>query len=816
MPYSILNTRAPRVDAIDKVTGKAEYTDDLSRSGMLRAAILHSPIAHGRILNIDVSKAARLAGVKAIVTGEEAGNIIYGVSPARFDENILCRDKVRYVGDEIAAVAAIDQDTAREAVSLIDVEYEELPPVLDGLHAMEDGLPQLHDRYPKNICAEVHWNFGDCGAAEKEADIIRTDSMTSKMQDAAFLEPQAILAEMGSDGRLTMWSSTQAPHYVQRTLAMALKLPVEKVRVIKPAVGGGFGPKASCSTAELVSCLLAIKTGKPVKLTFDREQVFLHSRARHQFFHTMTTGAKKDGTILFLRHKCILDGGAYASFGIATVYYAGSLLGGPYRLKNMQYDGVRVVTNKPACGAQRGHGAVIARALFETQLNEISLEIGIDPVELRLKNVMGRGETTCNELYMSSLGMKECLEAVRDTSGWAEKARSYAEFAKSSDDLKLNESPDANVRRGIGVACGFFVSGAGYPIYRSETFHATVVTRVSETGGQIIVESGAADIGQGSDTMLAMITAEVLGVPLSDVKVISGDSDLSVDLGAYSSRTTLMAGAAAKEAAEMCREKIFTELAKRLGGSPDDLYIENATIRSRKGSLDFGEIREQFAREHFGFDDVPNGEYLTFREAARIAYLGCGTIVGTGKYKPPKLGGSFKGATVGTSPAFGCSAQVAEVAVDIETGEVTVERVTGAHDCGFAINRTQVEGQMQGSVSMGMGEALLEEIKYDRRGNILNANLAEYKIPTSMDIPIIDAVIVETNEPNGPFGAKEVGEGAIMPTIPAILNAITNATGVRISDLPATPEKIVKALRGGAGKAGTGKVDEFLGLARMG
>ncbi len=790
MSYSILNSRAPRVDAVDKVTGKAQYTDDLSHPGMLRAAILHSPIAHGRILNIDVSKAAKLPGVKAVVTGEEAGSIVYGVSPARYDEYILCRDKVRYVGDEIAGVAAIDLDTALEAVSLIEVEYEELPPVFDGLRAMDEGLPQIHDRYPNNICAEVHWNFGDCETAEKEADIIRTDSMTSKMQDAAFLEPQAILAEMGSDGRLTMWSSTQAPHYVQRTLAMALKLPVEKVRVIKPAVGGGFGPKASCSTAELVSCLLAMKTGKPVKMTFDREQVFLHSRARHQFFHTMTTGAKKDGTILFLKHKCILDGGAYASFGIATVYYAGSLLGGPYRMKNMRYDGVRVVTNKPVCGAQRGHGAVIARALFETQLNEISREINMDPVELRLKNVMGRGETTCNELYMSSLGMKECLEAVRDASGWVEKAKDYA----SNTQAKTNDSTESPIRRGIGVACGFFVSGAGYPIYRSETFHATVVTRVSESGGQIIVESGAADIGQGSDTMLAMITAEVLGVPLNDVKVISGDSDLSVDLGAYSSRTTLMAGAAAKEAAEMCRDRIFAELAKRFGVDSEDLYIENATIRSIKGVLDIAEIREQFAKEHFGFSDLPKGEFLTFSEAARIAYLSFGTIVGTGKYKPPKLGGSFKGATVGTSPAFGCSAQIAEVAVDMETGEVTLERVVGAHDCGFAINKTQVEGQMQGSVSMGMGEALLEEIKYDRRGNILNANLAEYKIPTSMDIPIIDAVIVETNEPNGPYGAKEVGEGAIMPTIPAILNAITNATGVRITDLPATPEKIVTEL----------------------
>ncbi|MFH0764788.1 MAG: molybdopterin cofactor-binding domain-containing protein [Calditrichota bacterium] len=418
MTYKILNTRAPRVDAVDKVTGKALFTDDLSRPGMLRCAILHSPIAHGRILNINTAPAARLAGVKAIITGREAGKVVYGVSPARYDENILALDKVRYVGDEVAAVAAVDIDTALEAVSLIEVEYEELPPVLDGEHALDPGQPLVHDKYERNICAQVHWHFGDVEAAEKEADYIRTDRLTSKMQDAAFLEPQAILAEADNSGRLTMFSSTQAPHYVQRTLAMALELPIEKVRVVKPAVGGGFGPKASCSTAELVTCKLALLTGRPVKMTFDREQVFLHSRARHQFFHTITTGVKRDGSLVFLKHHCILDGGAYASFGIATVYYAGSLLGGPYRLKNMKYDGYRVVTNKPACGAQRGHGAVIARALFETQLDRIAEELGLDPLEMRLKNVMATGETTCNELYMSSLGMRECLEAVKEASGW--------------------------------------------------------------------------------------------------------------------------------------------------------------------------------------------------------------------------------------------------------------------------------------------------------------------------------------------------------------------------------------------------------------
>ncbi|MBU8933501.1 MAG: molybdopterin-dependent oxidoreductase [candidate division Zixibacteria bacterium] len=779
--YRILNTRSPRVDAADKATGRALYTDDLKRPDMLFAAILHSPVAHARIVNIDTSRAEKLPGVKAVVTHREAGTIPYGVSPARHDETIFCHDKVRYVGDEIAAVAAIDQDTALEAINLIKVDFEEIPVVLDGRTAADDGQPQLHDMYMNNVCAEVHWHFGDIEQGRKDSYLVHTDNLTSKMQDGAFMEPQSVLAETDFHGNLTMWSSTQAPHYVQRTLAMALNLPLHKVRVIKPAVGGGFGPKASCSTAELASCLLALKTGRPIKLTFDREQVFLHSRARHQFFHTMTTGVKKDGTLTFLEHNCCLDGGAYASFGIATVYYAGSLLGGPYRLDNMKYDGFRVVTNKPACGAQRGHGAVIARALFERQLDHIAEELRMDPIELRLKNIMEAGETTCNELFVSSFGMREALEAVLDSAAWKKK--------RSSDGRTNSDG------KGIGAACGFFVSGAGYSIYRSRTYHCTVITKVDEVGGGVTVSSGAADIGQGSDTVLAMITAEELGLELDDVRVVSGDSKLSVDLGAYSSRTTLMTGHACREAAQDAKRQILEAVAGMLEISPESLDLKDGLVVCKQGEIDFSALRKEYLREHKGFQNLPDGPQLTFAEASRIAFLELGSIVGTGKYRPPPLGGSFKGAAVGTSPAFGCSAQIAEVSVDLQTGEVTVDKITGAHDCGFAINVTQVEGQMQGSMMMGMGEALMEEVIYDKKGRIVNANLAEYKIPTALDMPSLDAIIVESNEPRGPYGAKEVGEGAIMPVIPSILNAIYDATGVRIDELPITPERLVAAMR---------------------
>jgi len=715
--------------------------------------------------------------VKCVITAREAGLVHYGVSPARYDETIFCHDRVRYVGDEIAAVAAVDLETALEAVSLIRVDYEELPAVFTIEESMAEGAPQLHEKYPGNICAEVHQEFGNVEAALADCDLVRTDTFKSKRQDGGFIEPQGCIAYYDKRGFLTLRTSTQVPHYVQRTIAMVLGLPVGRVRVVKPYVGGGFGPKAEANPMEMSACLLSMKTRKPVKMNYSREQVFLHCRGRHQFIHTLTTGVKKDGTLMALKNECYLDGGAYSSFGIATIYYSGSLLGGPYKLANMKYDGYRIYTNKPACGAQRGHGGVIARAAWEQQLDVIAGELGMDPVELRLKNMMSAGDISCNELKMNSLGMRECIEAVRDGSGWQK---------------KKGHLPKG---KGIGMACGFFVSGAGYPIYRSDTYHCTVTTRLSEDGGTVRVYTGSAEIGQGSDTTFAMITAETLGIPLDWVKVYSGDTEFGMDLGAYSSRQTLMTGHATKEAAVDVRRQVLGVLARELKIDIAELDIKDGYIVFKHGGVDFSELRQRYINEHIGWVDHPKGDQLTFREAARIAYLARGSIVGKGKYKPLHLGGSYKGATVGTSPAYGCSAQVVEVSVDMETGQVTVDKMTDAHDCGFAINRTSVEGQMQGSLLMGLGEALFEEVQFDEKGRILNPNFGEYKIPTALDMPNVDPIIVESHEPYGPYGAKEVGEGAIMPTIPAIMNAVYDATGVRIREFPLTPERVFTVLK---------------------
>lgn len=775
--YQVLNSRAPRLDGPVKATGRAKYADDLSMPGMLYAGILQSPLAHAKIVHIDTSRARKLPGVKAVITSKEVGLMKYGVSPARYDETLFAHDKVRYVGDEIAAVAAVDQDTVQEALSLIKVDFEELPAVFDMFEAMKEGAPLVHQEFLGNLNAEVHQEFGDTEGLLAGCDLVVNHTFLNKRQDAAFIEPHSCLAVFDLDGRLTLHTSTQVPHYVMRTTAMVLQMPVGNVRVAKPYVGGGFGPKCEATPLEMSTAFLARQTGKPVKMTYSREQVFLHSRARHQFYAEMSLGVKKDGTMMALRNKAILDGGAYTSFGIATVYYSGSLLGGPYKLKAMKYDGYRVYTNKPACGAQRGHGGVAHRAAFEQLVDITAEKLGIDPVEMRIKNIMTTGDMTINELDMSSLGMKACVESVRDGSDWKNKKG------------KLPKG------KGIGMACGFFVSGAGYPIYRSDTYHSTVVIKVSEDGGTINVLTGSAEIGQGSDTAMAMIAAETLGIPLENVRVYSGDTDLSVDLGAYSSRQTLMTGHATKEAAEHVKKRISDRLAEAVGCDPSIIEFKNGIVLFNGVPGDFEKIRTAYVKEHRGWTDPPKGEYLTFREAARLAFLNGGTIVGTGKYKPPRLGGSYKGAAVGTSPAYGCSAQVVEVTVDMETGEITIDHMTDAHDCGLAINRTLVEGQMQGSLSMGLGECLFEEVKFDSRGRILNASLGEYRIPTSLDMPNVKSIIVESNEPNGPYGAKEVGEGAIMPTIPAILNAIYDATGVRISELPVTSERLFMAIK---------------------
>jgi len=764
----VVGTSVPRYDAPDKVTGRAVYTADMRLPGMLHGKILTSRVAHGLIKRIDTSKARALEGVLDVLTGADVPDTRYGVSPARYDEHILAKERVRYVGDEVAAVVAVDEETAERAIRLIEVEYEELPAVFDPEEALADGAPVIHPenpRYANNVNTRVQWAFGDVEAGFAEADLVREQRFVGNRTFQAPIEPHASLARWEHHGeKLTLWSSTQVPHYVQHMLARTLGIAQGKIRVIRPAVGGGFGGKAETTPLDFCAVLFAQRTGRPVMMTYDRREMFYHFRGRHKQVMNLKIGVKKDGTITAVKFRSVLDGGAYTSFGVITAYYAGAMIPTLYKIGSYEFEGLRMYTNLPACGAFRGHGVPHPRFAFESLLDMIADDLGMDPIDIRLKNAMTPGTRTVNALDISSCELRATLERARDESGWREK-RGHLPPGK-----------------GIGVGCGGFVSGAGYPIYRSDFPHSNAMIRVYEDGQGVSLHIAAAEIGQGSDTVLVQIAAEELGIPYDRVHMVECDSTIApLDLGSYSSRVTLMAGNAVRMAASDARGKVLAAAARAMGCSPQSLSARDGRVFVT-------------ASPSFG---------MPWEEAARLAFSAQGPVVGVGHYRPPGgLGGDFKGSTVGTSPAYSFSTVVAEVSVDLETGLVTVDRVTDFSDAGTVINPMTLHAQVEGSVIMGIGETLMEDVVHLPDGSIANPNLHDYLIPGIGETPSsIFTRAVESYEPRGPFGAKEIGEGSLLPMLGAIANAVADATGVRVYELPITSERILKALkdkRGGA------------------
>jgi len=726
---------------------------------MLFGKILTSPHAHARILRIDTSKAAALPGVKAVITGADVPETTYGVSPARYDEHVLAKDRVRYVGDEVAAVAAVDEDTCRRALELIEVEYEVLPAVFDPFEAMREGAPRLHDhpRFARNINTRVEWHFGDVERGFAEADVVREETFVGNRTYQSPMEPHCALALWEPEGRLTLWTSTQVVHYVQHQMARLLEIPEGNVRVVMTHCGGGFGGKAEVNPLEICAVLLSRRTGHPVKMRYTREEMMRHCRGRHKQHIKMKIGVKRDGTITAVQEEAVLEGGAYSSFGIVAVYYAGAMVPTLYRLPAFKYDGYRVYTNLPACGAMRGHGCPHPRFAFEGVLDMLAADIGMDPLDLRLRNAMRPNSVTVNELDVGSCEFEACLKAVRERSGW---------------DAKRGKLPRG---RGIGIGCGGFVSGAGYPIYRSKFPHSNAFIRVAEDGAAATLFVGEADIGQGSSTVLAQIAAEAMGVPYEAMRIVTSDTQRTpLGLGTYSSRVTLMGGNACRMAGEAVRDQVLAAAANVLDAPPEALDARDGRV---------------FLRDH-----PERG--MPWAEAAARHFSEHGPLLGRGSYSPPEeLGGKFKGSTVGTSPAYSFCACVAEVEVDMETGRVKVLRLTDAHDVGTPINPTAVEGQSEGAGVMMLSEALLEDLVFDENGNLKNPSLHDYLIATTCDAPEIDTTIVPSYEPRGPYGAKEVGEGSTLPVIGAIANAISDAIGVRVRELPITPERILALIR---------------------
>ncbi len=813
--FSIIGKPMPMVDAAEKVTGHGKYTDDLSVPGMLVGKILHSPYPHARIRSIDTSRAKALPGVVAVVTGADAPTT-YGILPIGHDEHALCIDKVRYVGDNVACVAAVDEATAERALDLIDVDYELLPAWFDPEQSMQAQSEFIHANREHNIEKEYHHVFGDPDGGFAQADYIHAARYIANEVTHAAMEPHSTLASFeidsltGKQGRLTVWSSTQVPYYLQHKLSLVLDIPMAQIRVIKPLVGGGFGGKSEIIPLEIIAAVAARAANAPVKITYTREEVFWAHRGRPRTIIDLKTGVTSDGRIVSVAARVVQDGGGYCSYGPVTILYSGALLGALYDIPNVKYDGYRVLTNKPACGAMRGHGTVNVRFAFESALDEICIALNLDPAEVRRKNLLKPPCITVNGLRVLSYGLPECIEKVVSASKWNEKRRSGS------------RKPEAGVR-GLGLACSHYVSGAANSIIRSDMPHSTVNIKVDRDGG-VVAYTGASEIGQGSDTMTAQIVAEVLGCSISRVRVIAADTDLTpIDLGSYSSRVTLMAGNASLRAAEDVRKKIAASAARKLNCAPEDVVFghdmvwrkgvtppqtstpDAAAILETKdtprGSTEVkvqGRVEGQILRGALQQKRKEEGpkDWMTFEEAVVGAIDFSGALTGTGSYAPSDdaRGGKYKGGGVGPSPAYSYSAQVAEVSVDEETGEVTVHKIWAAHDCGRALNPVAVEGQVIGSVWMGLGQALQEEMVW-KDGLLMNPGMLEYRSPSSAESPDIECFIVESIDPEGPFGAKEAGEGSLAATIPAISNAIYDACGIRLREAPFTPERILAALR---------------------
>ncbi len=788
----VVGSPLPRVDAYSKVTGRALYADDILLPRMAYAKLLRSPHPHARILSIDIRKALALPGVLAVLTGEDLPRK-YGILPSSQDEYALAIDKVRYVGDPVAAVAALDPDTLEEALKLIEVEYEALPALMSIDEALAHPEVKIHEETRVgNIHKAVSYEFGDMEAGFAAADYIREDWFYYEGNTHAPIEEHACVAQWEPNpsdpvgGKLTLWSSTQTPHYVHRELSKVLNIPQSHIRVIAPNVGGGFGGKSDPFSHEICASELARRTGRPIKLTCTREEVFLIHRGRHPVKMWVKTGVKKDGTLTAMHFRSFLDGGAYGSYGVATTYYTGVLQTVTYKLPCYKFEGMRLFTNKPPCGPKRGHGTTQPRYAVEVHMDKIAHDLGIDPVELRRRNVVEPYSRTINGLRITSCALTECLDQVVARSNWREFQAAKQAEAKQSEQSDQNghaaSTETGSIKRGMGIAASTYICGAGKPIYWNDMPHSAVQIRL-DRGGGVTVYCGSTDIGQGSTSILAYIVAEELGIQPGRIHLETADTTLTpVDLGSYSSRVTFMAGNAAIAAARKLKEQLFAVAADYLRVSVEQLEAANDVIYN---------------------EDDP-GVSMPFENAVQLAEARFGALVSSGSYAPPEgIHGDYKGAGVGPSPAYSYSTCVAQVAVDVETGELTVEKLWLAHDIGQAINPLLAAGQVEGGGYMGFGEAVMEQQIF-RKGRHKIPSLLDYKLPTTLDTPEIETILIEIPDQEGPFGGKEAGQGPLNPVIPAIANAIYNAVGVRIDEVPITSDKLYKALRNVAQGKGPG------------
>lgn len=754
--YSIIGKRVPRIDGRIKVTGEAKFAADYEMPGMLWCKIARSPYPHARILYIDTSRALSLSGVKGVITGKDFGGWKWGWMPKTRDESPLAVDKVRYLGEAVAAVAAIDEDTAEEAAGLINIDYEILPGVFDPEDAMKDGAPQVHDHVKNNLSWDFHMNFGDVEKAFKESDLVREDRFETGRVITGYLEPPAAVALWDSSG-ITIWPAKQSPYFVYRHLAACFDLPLNKVRVVQPFIGGGFGGTKNDSLAgDFCSVMFSKMTGKPVKFVYNMEEVLKTCRRRHNMIVYNKMGMKKDGTITAMQSRVIADGGAYTAIGPLTMYLTGCISTLPYKLPNFKHDIYRIFTNNPISAAMRGHGATHTRFAAEIQMEMMAEELGINPAEVRLRNAITAPHETINKVTVQSCGLVDGIKTLSEHSLWKERDK----YRKKSD----------QIAHGVGLSSSAYLGGARQRGHQS----CAAVVRLCEDG-TIDYLTGATDCGQGSDTVLVQIVAEELGIRIEDIDIKRVDTAYTpCDAGSYGSRVTVLAGEAAKKAALDVKRQLIDVASEIWKAKPEGIIFKGGMVYVK---------------------DSPDRS-MPFRKLAQIAcYSGSGAVIigrGYSGYGIEELDFDKGIGNAGISYSF--TSQLTEVDVDTETGFVKCGKMVVAHDCGRPLNPVNVEAQSQGAVIQGMGQSMYERFVMDK-GNTLNSNLADYKMPLSTDVPDIEFIDIIAEDPNGPYGAKEASEGAIVSAPPSIVSAIHDATGIWFKELPVTPEKIVMALK---------------------
>lgn len=754
----------PRIDGRGIVTGQTKYVFDIGFPNMLVGKMIRSEHPHARIISIDTSKAEKLPGVKAIITAKDTHNIKYGSNeyffPHTVDQLAIENEKVRYIGDEIGAVAAVDEETALEALKLIDVQYEVLPFVTDSLEAMKPGAPLIHEAM-NNIGVILPVNFGNPDRAMKESYLVREDKFYASAAHMAALEPHVCIGQWETfSNKITLWSSSQAPFKCREALAKTMKMDLNDVRVIKLAVGGGFGGKLEMLPMDFAACLLSKKAGGlPVKICYNREEEFTYSRRKHGMHYTIKSGVTKDGVLNAITGEVIADGGAYCSYGPTVMAAAIMRIFMVYKIQHFRISGYRVYTNTPISGAMRGFGGVQSGWAIESHMDLLAKDLGLDPIEFRLRNITTSNMITVNKMLLTTNGLKECIERAAEASDWKKK-RNNPSYGKSGV-----------WKRGIGIGIAADVMGS--KMYKSHESAGAIVK--IEEDGSVYLFTGAADTGQGSNTALSQIAAQALGVKYERIKCKSGDTEITpFDTGSFASRVTFISGNAALRAGKDAKMQILDVVSEehKIPKEELDIVAEKVIVLKDQSVL------------------------MSFDQALTLCYsFNYGRqIIGRGSYNPKTTPIDFRTGEGNVSGSYGFEAQIAEVEVNEETGEVRLVKMWDAHDIGKAINPQAVEAQIEGSLAMGIGYTFYEDLQF-RNGRVLNPNFANYRLPRSIGIPEMESIMVETNDPEGPFGAKGMGEASLLPTSAAIANAIEDAIGVRIKDLPITPKKIILALK---------------------